>query len=349
MSYTLTAISQKTNVQLEPGPMVGTPGQPIQVNTDLSGCTTSIEVTTNRFDSASKMVFETVEESGIKLDNGSAVQFVDNGTPIFAGFVFTAERSFANTVKYTAYDQLYYLKAKASYTFINMTLEQIIAQVATDFGLTVGTLEATGYVFPCLIKENTEVLGMIFDALSTVIVQTGKIFAFYDNFGKLELKEVKNMLVNALLGNDSLVTDYTYKRDIASETYNRVKLVRPNKDTGRMDAFVHEDTDTQRTWGLLQYYDTVDENLNDAQIDAMCAMYLEYYNRVLQSAKISAMGIPGLRAGNVIPVRITQVQELSMNRLLLAEKVAHKYEGGSAHTMEIEVKNFEQLGGASWI
>jgi hypothetical protein len=60
------------------------------------------------------------------------------------------------------------------------------------------------------------------------------------------------------------------------------------------------------------------------------------------------MGIPGLRAGNVIPVRIRQVQELSMNRLLLAEKVTHKYDG-SAHTMDIEVKNFEQLGGASWI
>jgi hypothetical protein len=37
-----------------------------------------------------------------------------------------------------------------------------------------------------------------------------------------------------------------------------------------------------------------------------------------------------------------------MNRLLLAEKVTHKYDGG-AHTMDVEVKNFEQLGGASWI
>ena len=348
MAYTLTAISQKTNVQLEPGPMVGTPGQPIQVNTDLSGCTTSIEVTTNRFDSASKMTFETVEDSGIKLSEGSAVQFVDNGTPIFAGFIFTAERSFGSTVKYTAYDQLYYLKAKASYTFTNMTLEQIIAQVASDFGLTVGSLASTGYVFPCLVKENTEILGMIFDALSQVIVQTGKIFVFYDNFGKLELREASEMLVRSLIGNDSLVTDYNYKRDIASETYNRVKLVRPNKETGRMDAFVHEDTDTQRTWGLLQYYDSVDENLNDAQIDAMCQMYLQYYNRVVQSAKITAMGIPGLRAGNVIPVKITQIQELSMNRLLLAEKVTHKHAGG-AHTTDIEVKNFEQLGGASWI
>jgi hypothetical protein len=50
----------------------------------------------------------------------------------------------------------------------------------------------------------------------------------------------------------------------------------------------------------------------------------------------------------VVPIKINEVQELSMNRLLLAEKVTHKYDGG-AHTMDVEVKNFEQLGGASWI
>lgn len=348
MSYTLTAITQKTNAQVEPGPMAGQAGQPVQVNTDLTDCTTSVEVQTSRVDSASKMTFTTIEESGIALENGSAIKFNDNGTPIFAGYIFTAKRTKTHTVEYTAYDQLYYLKAKASYTFMNMSLEQIITQVATDFNLTVGTLEPTGYIFPCLIKENTEILSMIFEALSQVTVQTGKIFVFYDNFGKLELKEAKNMLVQSMLGNNSLVTDYTYTRDMASETYNRIKLVRPNKATGRTDAFVHEDTDTQKKWGLLQYYDSVDENLNDAQIDAMCAMYLKYYNRLVQSVKISALGIPGLRAGNVVPIKINEVQELSMNRLLLAEKVTHKYDGG-AHTMDVEVKNFEQLGGASWI
>ena len=197
---------------------------------------------------------------------------------------------------------------------------------------------------PFLVKENEECLGIIFEALSTVIVQTGKIFAFYDDFGKLTLKEVREMMVPQLLGNGSLVTDYTYTRDMASDTYNRVKLVRPNKETGRTDAFVHEDTDTIKKWGLLQYYDKVDENLNDAQIEEMCAKYLQYYNRLTQTVDIEALGVPGLRAGNIVPVRIYEVETLSQNRLLLAEKVTHDYKG-EAHTMKISVKNFEQLGG----
>lgn len=337
----------KDQAVLGPGVAPGTT-QPVMVITDYANSTQKVDITTNRFDSAGKMTFECIEESGIAIENGAAISFKDNGVPVFAGFVFTAKRSMDGLVSYTAYDQLYYLKAKASYTFENMSLEQIITQIAADFNLTVGTLEPTGYTFPCLVEENKECLGIIFEALGQVIVQTGKIFAFYDDFGKLTLREVKGMLVTSMLGNNSLLTDYTYTRDMASDTYNRVKLVRPNKETGRADAFVHEDTETIAKWGLLQYYDSVDENLNDAQIDEMCAKYLLYYNRLVQSVKIEALGIPGLRAGNIVPVRIYEVEELSKNRLLLAEKVTHSYDGDS-HTMSVEVKNFEQLGGATWI
>lgn len=347
MSYSLTAITKNSTQQLEPGPSV--PGQKVTLSKNMTNCATKISITTQRFNSASKMTFSCVENSGIALEEGSMVQFIDNGTQVFQGFIFTAQRSKGGEVEYTAYDQTYYLKAKASYTFTNMTLEQIITQLATDFGLTIGTLEPTGYVFPCLIKDNTECLGMIYDALSTVITQTGKIFVFYDDFGKLTLKEAKNMLIQQMIGNNSLVTDYNYKRDISTNTYNRIKLVRPNKDTGRSDVIMHDDTETQKTWGLLQFYDTVDENLNDAQIDELCRAYLEYYNKVWQTLTISAMGITGLRAGNVIPVRIKQVESLSANRLLVAEKVTHNYEGANVHTMSIEVKSFENLGNLTWI
>ena len=156
------------------------------------------------------------------------------------------------------------------------------------------------------------------------------------------------MLVPQLIGDKSLVTDYAFKLDIASETYNRVKLVRPNKETGRADTFMHEDTSTQKKWGLLQYYDKVDENLNNAQIDQMCEAYLKYYNRMGQTVQIDALGIPGLRAGNIIPVKISEVEPLSYNRLLLAEKVKHSYKG-EAHEMSIDVKNFEQLDIGTWI
>ena len=276
--------------------------------------TREIELTTNRMDAPGKLKFSCLEDGPIGIPEGSSVEYNVDGEKLFKGYVFTIERTRDGETTYTAYDQLRYLKANASYFFNNMSLEQIITHIAGDFGLTVGTLETTGYVFPSLLKENEECLNIVFDALSETIVQTG--------------------------------TDYTYKRDIDSDTYNRVKLVRKNEKSGRTDVYVHEDTDNIKKWGLLQYYDEVDETLNEAQIDAMCQAYLQYYNRVLQTLKLEAIGIPEIRAGMIIPVKIGDIQDLAISRLLLAEKVTQKWDGED-HTMQIEVKSFEHNGGVS--
>ena len=364
-----------------------------------------IEFTTNRMDSPGKLKFTCLEDGPIGIPVGRSGEYLVDGMKLFKGFVFTIERTrdgetsytaydqlrylksnasysldnmsfeqiltriagdFGLTVgtleetgyvftiertrdgetTYTAYDQLRYLKANASYSFENMSLEQIITRIAGDSGLKVGKLEATGYVFPSLLKENEECLNIVFDALSETIIQTGKLFILYDKAGELTLVEAKNWFTSTMIGDSSLATDYTYKRDIDSDTYNRVKLVRKNEKSGRTDVYVHEDTDNIKKWGLLQYYDEVDEKLNEAQIDAMCKAYLEYYNRVLQTLKLEAIGIPELRAGMILPVKIGDIEDLAISRLLLAEKVTQKWEGEN-HTMQIEVKSFEQLGGVS--
>ena len=314
--------------------------------TEYANLTTEAEVTTQRYDNPGKMTFTCIEKGSVNIDVGSSVSFTVGGVPMFKGYIFTVERNRDGETTYTAYDQLRYLKANASYVFEAMTLGQIIQQIAADFDLTCGTLEDTGYAFPCLVKENESCLDILFDALTETIYRTGRVFNFFDDNGALTLKEAKNMFVNTLVGDNSLLTDYTYKRDIDSDTYNRVKLVRPNSATGKADVYTHEDTETIKKWGLLQYYDQVDENMNEAQIDQLCQTYLQYYNRVLQTVSIEAMGVKGIRAGTIVPVKIGAIGDLEVSRLLIAEKVTHKFET-DVHTMSIEVKSFEQLGGVS--
>lgn len=313
---------------------------------EFADVTSTIQVTSTRFDSPSKMTFTCIERGNLAIPEGSSVELTVDGQKVFKGYVFTAVRSRDGETQYTAYDQLRYLKASASYTFVAQPLEDIIRRIAADFNLEVGTLEETGYSFPCLIKENETCLDIIFEALSQTIIQTGRIFNFYDNAGTLSLTEAKNMYTNQLIGTGSLLTEYQYKRDIDAETYNRIKLVRPNRDTGRADTYIYQDSDTIEKWGLLQYYDTVDENMNAAQIEQMCQQYLQYYNRVLQTVSLESMGILGVRAGSIVPVRIEDVGDLSAIRLLIAEKVIHTFEGNQ-HTMKVEVKSFSQLGGIS--
>ena len=302
------------------------------------------EITSNRLDTPGKMVFTCLKADSVKIQEGSAVEFEIGETRMFKGYIITMECSQDDKVIYTAYDQLRYLKAKASYVFENMSLSQIIRRIAADFSLTVGILEETGYVFPCLILEDVSCLDIIFDALYQTIVHTGKIFLFYDDAGALTLTEARNLFEQTLIGDGSLAIGYTYKRDIDSDTYNRIKLVKKNEQSGRTDVYLHEDTETIRKWGVLQYYSEINENLNEAQIDELCSLYLKYYNRVLQTLTLEALGVPAIRAGSIIPVRIGAVPELSVTRLLLAEKVTHKFKGDD-HTMSIEVRSFDQLGG----
>ena len=272
------------------------------------------------------------------------MKFKADGVKMFKGYIFKREDTFDGVSSFTAYDQLRYLKANASYAFKKKELRKIIQKIADDFQLKTGTLEKTGYKFPTLIKENESCLDIIFDALERAIIETGKIYNFYDDFGELTLREVAYLYTDKLIGDASLLTDYTYTEDIDSETYNRVKLVKKNEKSGRTDAYVFQDSDTINKWGLLQYYDEITEDLNKAQIKNLCKQYLRYYNRILKTVKIDAIGIPELRAGMVVPIRIKNIGDLQKVTLLITEKVTHTFEGGD-HTMSIEVKDFKNLKG----
>ena len=312
---------------------------------DYANVTEKAEITTERFDAAGKMTFSVLHKNIGALDVGSMVKFKADGVKMFKGYIFKREDTFDGVSSFTAYDQLRYLKANASYAFKKKELRQIIKKIAEDFQLKTGTLEKTGYRFPTLVKENESCLDIIFDALERAIIETGKIWNFYDDFGELTLREIAYLYTDKLIGDGSLVTDYTYTEDIDSETYNRVKLVKKNEKSGKTDAYIYQDSDTIKKWGILQYYDEITEDLNKAQIKNLCKQYLKYYNRILKTVKIDAIGIPELRAGMIVPIRIKSIGDLERATLLIAEKVTHTFEGGN-HTMSIEVKDFKNLKGA---
>ena len=79
-------------------------------------------------------------------DVGDKVTMTYNGTMVFAGIVWTRDLSSKGQfVKISCYDSLIYInKSNVSHNFKDMTAEAITRQVASDLGVPVGTLEATG-------------------------------------------------------------------------------------------------------------------------------------------------------------------------------------------------------------
>ncbi|MDF2885797.1 MAG: Phage late control protein [Lacrimispora sp.] len=305
---------------------------------DYAPITEKVAYTTNRSGSAGKLTFSFIQKKAINLTEGAKVQFYVDGAEIFLGFVFVTEQDREGVVSVTAYDQLRYLKSSASYSIEGKKLGEIIQQIATDMQLQIGILEDTGYIIPTLTKESTECLDIIEYGLQLTQYNTGRTFVLYDNFGKLCLTEAKNLMSDILIGNGSIVTDYSYKSDIDSDTYNQVKLVRPNKETGQGDTYTFSDSTTINKWGLLQKYVKVDENLNEAQINEQGNIMMAYYDRVLKTISIDGVGgVPGLKAGAMAKFKIKDVPELSSGLFLLLDKVKHTFSNGE-HTMSLEAK-----------
>ena len=166
-------------------------------------------------------------------------------------------------------------------------------------------------------------------------MNTGKIYVFYDGGDGLALTEASDMISGVMIGEKSYLGEYTYKTDIDEQTYNSVKLARPNEQTGRADVFIAQDSGNIEQWGLLQLYQTVDSSANDAQVKAQAAASLEFYNRRMRTLKVSSLGVPGLRAGQMVYMKVPGLGDINLDQYVLLEKVTHTFEN-NFHTMEFE-------------
>lgn len=302
---------------------------------EVSNCVEEAKWTTNRTGSAGKFEFTMLKAGDIAFLEGDVVRFSVDGRLQFYGWVFTKEKDRWGVISVTCYDRLRYFKANASYAFYDMTAGQIIQQIAGDLQVDVGQIDSTGYALPSLIKQDQSCFDIISDAVQQTLLNTGKIYVFYDDGNGVALREAGNMISNVVIGDKSLLTDYTYKTDIDSQTYNSIKLARPNKSTGLWETFVAQDSNNIAQWGLLQLYQTVDEDANDAQIQAQAQVSLQYYNQRMRTISVSSLGVPGLRAGQMVLMKVPDLGDINLDQYVLLEKVTHTWKN-ETHTMEFE-------------
>ena len=302
---------------------------------DVANSVTTVSYDTERTGTPGKLTFTVIKAGDLDFTEGDIVRFSVDGTLIFYGWVFTKSKDRWGIIDVTCYDRIRYLKANASYAFYNQTAAQIIQQIAADLQLDTSTLADTGYAIPSLIETDQSCLDIMQEVLEQTLLNTGTIYVLYDDGNGLALQAAGDMISDVMIGDKSLLTDYTYKTDIDSQTYNSIKLVRPNEETGRADVVVVEDSENIGRWGLLQLYQQVDGDLNTAQMVSQAQASLEYYNRRMRTLKVSSLGVLGLRAGNMIRMQVEGLGDIDLNQYVLLEKVSHTWEN-CVHTMDFE-------------
>lgn len=306
---------------------------------DISTMVTDVTWKTSRVGKAGSLELTFVKESPFQdrefsYNNGDIVAIRKGAKNLFYGYIFSIDRSKDDTVRLTAYDQVRYLMANESYMFRNRTATDVIATIARDFELQVGSLADTVHRIPSMVEDNKKLLDMITRALDLTLIATGNIFVFYDDFGALTLRNAVNMTVDRAVGEGSQLTNYSHTTSIDSETYNRIKLVHENKQSGRKDVYIAQDSVRISQWGRLQLYQVANEDLNQAQFKERAAQLLKYRNRESKTLQVDSLGDPDVRAGSYVHIRI---DALEIEQRMLVQECSHEFKG-KEHIMKLDLK-----------
>lgn len=306
---------------------------------DVSGISSALSWNTSRTGKPASVELTLIQNglyqaNAFAIRNGDIIRIHKDGAGIFYGYVFSIGMNPKGEISIKAYDQVRYLLNKDTRIFKGQTADQIIRQLAQDFKLQTGRLDETGYSIPSMLEDGQTLLDMIEKAITLTLVATQRHYVFFDAFGELSLRLVDDFLADFYIGDGSLLTGYDFSRDIDSDTYNRIKLYRDNQQTGRREIYMAEDSANMARWGVLQLYQSVDDNKNEAQIGDMLEQLARLKNREAKSLKLDAVGNLKIRAGVYVPIVI---EALGLNQPMLVDEAKHKFEGDN-HTMSLTLK-----------
>ena len=300
-----------------------------------------IEWSTERKDAPGKLVFKVVKDDILDFSEGSAVRLRVDGDNVFYGFVFKQQRDRDKLITVTAYDQLRYLKNKDTRIYENMTASDFVKSIADDYSLNPGVFDDTGYVIESRVEENTSLFEMIANALDMTLLNTGRMYILFDDFGRLTLRSLESMYVGEsgayLMVDEETGENYEYTSSIDDSTYNKIKLTYDNEDTGFREVYIAQDSSNINRWGILQYFDTLQEGENgQAKADAL----LSLYNKKTRSLRITnALGDNRVRAGSMIVVNL-DLGDVKLKNFMLVEKCKHTYKE-SEHWMDLTLRGGE--------
>ena len=302
---------------------------------DIGELVTDVSWKTSRIGKPGRFTFSYVKDADFKINSGDVVRVRDKGYKVFYGYVFSCSQSRDDEISVTCYDQLRYLNANDTVVLKNTTATQVLRKIAADFELKTGPLIDTLYKIPALVESDKKLFDIVCKALDLTLINTGKLYFLYDDFGQLMIQDTQNMLLDIIVGDESLAYDFKYKRSIDEDTYVKVKIVQDNKKSGHRDLYIVQDSATRAQWGQLQLYRVAEENMNSAQIKQQLNQLLELKNRESKSLQIDALGDIRVRAGCYVHIIL---EELGLKQPFLVDECTHKNIGSPDHTMSLDLK-----------
>lgn len=289
--------------------------------------------TTERKGAPSKLEFTLVKDQNISFPEGSKVGFWVDGTPIFFGFVFEKTRDREKQIKVVAYDQLRYFRNKHTVQYKNKRADEVVKMLADDFKVQVGKLDNTGFKIKARDEDNQTLFDIVLNALDLTFDATKTLYVLYDKFGSITLTKMEDMKVDYLIDSDN-TENFDYTSSIDKDTYNKIRVRKENKETGKRDVYEVRDNTAIGNWGVLQYVHDVSGDVTNPK--SLANTLLKAKNR--KTRDLTLKGVKGdvrVRAGCKIPVHL-DLGDMVNDEWLVCESVTHIF-SADHHTMDISI------------
>jgi hypothetical protein len=311
---------------------------------DITNLVQSVEWSGRKFGAPRKVSFPILLKPSngsnppFKMDYGDYIIFKWKGKELFRGTVFTIDGDDTQVATITAYDQLYYfVNNMDSYTFENQKASDILTRICRDFLIPIGSITDTGYKINTLIQEDKTLYDIVLKSLDTTYKQTGTRYNLFDDQGKVNLRKRTDNLTRWVLEVGANITGYTYSFTI-EESANRIKLVKSGEGSENI-IVVEENKSLQPKWGVLQYYESISDDLNRAQMQERGKTLLKKMAKEKKDFSLSSLGIPEVISGSAVHVIIPETE--IQNGFYVDEDI-HVFEG-KKHAMTLALTYTDEL------
>ena len=284
--------------------------------------------------SMGELKFKVLKEGSIDFKEGNTVRLKVNNRNMFFGYVFSKSRTKEGIISVTCYDQLRYLKNKDTYTYTLKKASDVVRMICDDYKIATGTIEDTLYTIPSRIEDNTTLFDIIYTALNMTKLYNGNDYVLYDDFGRISLKNTRNLKTNLLIDNETAI-DFDYKTTIDKNVYNKIKLLH-KKDTKYLhirNEYTAQDDKAVKEWGILQYYKHIDEETDG---NATAQSLLNMYKTKNRKLVVTTIGNLYIRAGSSVYVNL-DIGDFIVNEVMDVYSCKHIFRD-KEHIMELDVR-----------
>lgn len=287
-----------------------------------------------------KLSFSVVRDGTLKFYEGSRVRLILDKKKLFFGTVFEKNRTNFENTAVIAYDQMRYLKNEDTEVFPVGTASQRFEYLCKKWKFQYKVVHPSTHLLPEEPFDKKSVMDMIQRGIDRTLIDSGKWYMVRDNFGTLEFVDIAYLKTNLVLAPDSLMTGFSYKTSIDKETYNQIKLYRDNKESGKRDVYIVKDSETIDRWGLLQFTESMDEEMNDAQIRERANRLLLLRNRVSRTLSLTCVGDWRVMPGAGVWVE-TSLDDMKLSRYMICHSVEHTVKNRD-HMMKVGLEVAEE-------